>query len=377
MSSATALVAASGQDSGSRASLCEPCPAVEKYFRDEEIEESRSYPLVSCVCPTMERRHKYHAALYHCFDSQSWPQKQLVVIDTGHVPSPFFSELEDARVVYVHREGADTDGLLGEKRNAAIEMAKGEVIAHFDDDDLYAPCYLDTMVEILQRSGREVCKLKAWYTVDTETGRCGHFDGAEPLPGAADQKRQELVYSYGFSIIHTKQVWRTTPYPEVNWGEDQGFLSLLKLKGNKIAFFRDTRCICLHVQHGKNASRSVCHKFVDWDFIMESPIVSCIPAWMFELLKELQGSETTHRGMFVCDLDASGVELDVKTKAVLKQWVGLEFSRWMKDPTVGSAQKELQGALDTEAHRNAQRTALVLQMKRTMKKTLSNSDNKQ
>jgi len=110
---------------------------------------------------------------------------------------------------------------------------------------------------------------------------------------------------------------------------------------------------------------------------MESPIVSCIPAWMFELLKELQGSETTHRGMFVCDLDASGVELDVKTKAVLKQWVGLEFSRWMKDPTVGSAQKELQGALDTEAHRNAQRTALVLQMKRTMKKTLSNSDNKQ
>ncbi len=38
---------------------------------------------------------------------------------------------------------------LGLKRNVAIELAAGEIIAHFDDDDLYAPGYLSWMHECL------------------------------------------------------------------------------------------------------------------------------------------------------------------------------------------------------------------------------------
>lgn len=38
---------------------------------------------------------------------------------------------------------------LGLKRNVAIELAAGEIIAHFDDDDLYAPGYLTWMHERL------------------------------------------------------------------------------------------------------------------------------------------------------------------------------------------------------------------------------------
>jgi len=127
----------------------------------------------------MERRHEYHETLYNCFNAQTWPRKQLIVIDSGFKPSPFFSTLEDTRVIYILREGEDTAGTLGEKRNAAIERADGDVIAHFDDDDIYAPIYLEHMVGILRKSGRHVCKLKAWYTVDLETGRVGHFDGAK------------------------------------------------------------------------------------------------------------------------------------------------------------------------------------------------------
>jgi len=172
----------------------------------------------------MERRQEYHETLYNCFHAQTWPNKQLVVVDSGFTPSPFFSTLSDPRVIYILREGEDTADTVGWKRNHGIDRAEGEVIAHFDDDDIYSPIYLEHMVGILRKSGRHVCKLKAWYTVDVETGRVGHFDGNKELPGVGEELRQEMVYSYGFSILHTKEVWRTTKYPEVGgWGVNNAF----------------------------------------------------------------------------------------------------------------------------------------------------------
>jgi len=41
---------------------------------------------------------------------------------------------------------------LGHKRNQLIQLASGEIVAHFDDDNLYAPEYLSTMVEALYES---------------------------------------------------------------------------------------------------------------------------------------------------------------------------------------------------------------------------------
>jgi len=73
---------------------------------------------------------------------------ELIVIDTGRCPSQFFQERasEDESVVY---RWFDVDAgaiSIGVKRNIACFLARGQVIAHFDDDDLYAPEYLDFMI---------------------------------------------------------------------------------------------------------------------------------------------------------------------------------------------------------------------------------------
>ena len=39
------------------------------------------YPLVSVLSPTTMDRHWSHANLYHCFQQQTWPNKELVVLD--------------------------------------------------------------------------------------------------------------------------------------------------------------------------------------------------------------------------------------------------------------------------------------------------------
>ena len=43
-------------------------------------------------------------------------------------------------------ERQEENQTIGEKRNLAIQNASGDVICHFDDDDLYAPTYVETMV---------------------------------------------------------------------------------------------------------------------------------------------------------------------------------------------------------------------------------------
>ena len=46
--------------------------------------------------------HTRHANLYRCFDHQNWPNKELVVLDSGSKASPFFTSLSDPRVRYQH-----------------------------------------------------------------------------------------------------------------------------------------------------------------------------------------------------------------------------------------------------------------------------------
>ena len=98
-------------------------------------------PLVSVVCATMGSRAAFHGLLLECFRRQTWPAKELVVYDTGGAPSPTLRDAGDAR--YVH---APTHVSLGAKRRLLLGLARGTVVAHFDDDNVYGPDYLATMV---------------------------------------------------------------------------------------------------------------------------------------------------------------------------------------------------------------------------------------
>eukprot|EP00971_Amphidinium_carterae_P188143 3734445-Amphidinium_carterae.1 len=109
--------------------------------------------------------------LYKCFQQQDYENKELIVVDTGKQPSRFFEAVvkTDSRVVYRHFNVEDsresqvakpvhTAWTLGLKRNIACCLAQGAAIAHFDDDDLYAPGYLAFMWEkLVQAAG---CNLR-------------------------------------------------------------------------------------------------------------------------------------------------------------------------------------------------------------------------
>jgi hypothetical protein len=84
-----------------------PLPRLEPQRRTTAEDEAypfkhTAYPLVSVVSPTSSERSWAHAALYNSFAHQTYPNLELVVLDTGPEPSPFFSCCRDARVKYHH-----------------------------------------------------------------------------------------------------------------------------------------------------------------------------------------------------------------------------------------------------------------------------------
>ena len=94
-------------------------------------------PLVSVLSPTTSDRHWAHPNLYRCFDQQSWKRKELVVLDTGPAPSPFFSRLDDPRVRYTHLPLSSNlqEALDNLQRTFTTAATRSPLCVHRNEDD--------------------------------------------------------------------------------------------------------------------------------------------------------------------------------------------------------------------------------------------------
>ena len=79
---------------------------------------------VSVVTPTTASRARFHPQLWRCFLDQSWPDKELVVVETYHdTPSEFFQHVarEDTRLKYIAIQcPVGEDLTVGAKRNLTV-----------------------------------------------------------------------------------------------------------------------------------------------------------------------------------------------------------------------------------------------------------------
>eukprot|EP00428_Durinskia_dybowskii_P012040 CAMPEP_0170218024 /NCGR_PEP_ID=MMETSP0116_2-20130129/8681_1 /TAXON_ID=400756 /ORGANISM="Durinskia baltica, Strain CSIRO CS-38" /LENGTH=422 /DNA_ID=CAMNT_0010468665 /DNA_START=60 /DNA_END=1324 /DNA_ORIENTATION=- len=222
-------------------------------------------PLVSICVPTSTRRHEFHRLLHKNFDRQTYKNLELVVVDTGPKPSDLLEQesKRDQRIVYCHWPVQDarldrlrgalarqrlspqpssytpsTDSWsLGLKRNIAAALASGQVIVHFDDDDLYSTDYVDFMVGELRRLVQEqggsleksagLVKLAEWHLFDF-AGMRFHFIDPKTDPLTLDDWRMAMLYGYGFSYVYTRRAWERQAFPDTEDQEDDIFIKNLR-----------------------------------------------------------------------------------------------------------------------------------------------------
>eukprot|EP00930_Biecheleria_cincta_P076322 TRINITY_DN63524_c0_g1_i1.p1 TRINITY_DN63524_c0_g1~~TRINITY_DN63524_c0_g1_i1.p1 ORF type:complete len:898 (-),score=147.89 TRINITY_DN63524_c0_g1_i1:18-2711(-) len=223
---------------------------------------------VSVVTPTTESRHRFHELLWRCFEAQTWPDKELVVVETFQSScSHFFLDLasKDARVKYVKFQipPGSSDWSIGLKRNIGAHLATGEVIANFDDDDLYAPKYLATMAGLLDEKKAQAVTLSSWFVYDEQRNDWKFCDPiAWGLTQGHDEESLEVrswSYGYGFSYVFKRTAGLDMSYKDINLGEDFAFMQDLQAQKGKrsVLLYHDDFGLCLHVQHGGNTSNSI------------------------------------------------------------------------------------------------------------------------
>jgi O-antigen biosynthesis protein len=166
-------------------------------------------PLVSCIMPTCNRP-KWVPLAIHYFLRQDFADAELVVLDDGEQP------VRDCvpghpRVRYQRIEGRHT---VGAKRNLACAEARGELIAHWDDDDWYAPSRLRRQVEALRAVHAEACGTSQLYFYQPSVGQAWRYH--YPSTGAP-----MLV---GTSLLYRRQTWERTRFADIHVGEDVRFV---------------------------------------------------------------------------------------------------------------------------------------------------------
>lgn len=108
-------------------------------------------PQISIIMATYNRAH-FIAETLQSIQQQHYTHFECIIIDDGGtdntltVLQPF---LKDKRFSYKKRENSYKKGLPG-CRNYGLDIAKGQYIIFFDDDDIVHPQNLDISIQLLQ-----------------------------------------------------------------------------------------------------------------------------------------------------------------------------------------------------------------------------------
>src|SRR4051794_32898895 len=119
---------------------------------------NRLQPMVSCLLLTADRRQFLPGAIRQ-FLRQDYERRELIVLDDGQIPAEDLVPA-DEQIRYIRIPSRLT---VGAKRNWGCREARGELIAHWDDDDWMAAWRLRYQVEELMRFDADICGLRQLY----------------------------------------------------------------------------------------------------------------------------------------------------------------------------------------------------------------------
>jgi hypothetical protein len=210
-----------------------------------------SLPLVSCIMPTYNRRAFITLAL-SSFREQTYPNRELVVVDDG---SDAIGDLLTGQpaVRYVRLERRIS---IGAKRNLACGAAGGEIIAHWDDDDWYAPDRLEMQVSPILRGEADITGLENRFVLQMPQRKFW----------TVDRRLHQSMFVgdvHGGTLVYRRSIWTEgTRYPEVDLAEDAMLLQQAVRRGKRITRLENHGSF-VYLRHMRNAWQFDAGTFLD------------------------------------------------------------------------------------------------------------------
>ena len=160
---------------------------------------------------TTRDRPRFLAAALACYGHQSYPCRELIVVDDGDAYPAGHAAVEAAGGRLLRAEPGTS---IGAKLNCGLEQASGVWCQKMDDDDWYAPNFIENMVAAVMAQRREVCRpvvafLAPFLFFDVASWRVRR-SVPNNVPGA--------------TLFFAREDWRNRPFRELMNDEDLWFL---------------------------------------------------------------------------------------------------------------------------------------------------------
>lgn len=161
-------------------------------------ESASEPPLVSVIVPTYNRPEMLVEAVRSILN-QTYPHVEIIVVNDGGV------EVEGV-IHWLNRTGTityvrhDRNRGLAAARNTGIRLARGKYLAYLDDDDLFYPEHVETLVTALENSPFRVAYTDACQATQVlDRGR--YVTVRREVNFSHDFNRDELLVSNRFPVL--------------------------------------------------------------------------------------------------------------------------------------------------------------------------------
>lgn len=210
------------------------------------------FPKISCLLVTANGRFEYFRRSCQCYFDQTYPNRELVVVNEGSQDyqdqiSAHLANRSDVHLIFLKGKYS-----LGALRNISIALSNGEIFVQWDDDDFNSPERLSVQYAYLKNHPTaRVCYMSDQLHFYFTTKRLFWNDWAEFHSGS--RKEYSLIpgtimaYKTGFSARY--------PSSGVNCsaGEDSVLAyELLKQEDDHVILMRGQGHNHMYTFHGSN-----------------------------------------------------------------------------------------------------------------------------
>jgi glycosyltransferase involved in cell wall biosynthesis len=233
-------------------SVCPPQAVPGVRARTRSAAAAAAEPLVSCIMPTRNRRSLVRLAV-QLFQDQDYVNRELIVVDDGDDP---IGDLV-SRQPHIRYFRLPDRLSIGAKRNFACQHARGEIIAHWDDDDWYARDRLRYQVAPILAGQADITGLENAFVLDVAGGRFWTTHSG---------LHQQMFVGdvHGGTLTFGRQLWSGgLRYPEVSLAEDAWLLVLALRHGWRLLRLPNPG-VFIYMRHSRNTwSECVPGRFLD------------------------------------------------------------------------------------------------------------------
>ena len=240
-----------------------------------------SLPLVSCVMPTRDRWAFVQQSIKY-FQRQDYPNLELIIIDDGQQDLAHCAKNQKG-VRYVRLPKALP---IGAKRSYGCAMARGEIIAQWDDDDWYGPSRVSAQVESLIAGTADMDAFADCVFLDLDSWKFWRCS-------ASIFERMFVGNVHGGTLaFHRRLVDSGIRYPAQSLAEDAYFLYLCNRRGARLHRTASDGMF-VYLRHRKSTWQFECGKHLDprqWHIVAP-------PEIPFEDRRFLEAQSTIRRGL--------------------------------------------------------------------------------